>query len=123
MTTVVAIVEGDGEMEAFPVLLKRLATWIVPEQQVSIDTPIRVRRNRFLKRDEEFRRIILLAAAKSGDRGFVILLDADDDCPAVLAPQIHRRASAVIPHRRISVVLANREYEAWFVAAANSLNG
>ncbi len=28
-----------------------------------------------------------------------------------------------MPHRRISVVLANREYEAWFIAAAQSLNG
>ena len=34
-----------------------------------------------------------------------------------------RRARACVPHRRISVVLANREYEAWFLAAAQSLHG
>jgi len=51
------------------------------------------------------------------------LLDADDDCPAELGAQILARAQAIIPHRRVSVVFANREYEAWFLASAASLNG
>jgi hypothetical protein len=30
-----------------------------------------------------------LAAAKSGEKGWIlVLLDADDDCPAELAPQV-----------------------------------
>jgi hypothetical protein len=29
----------------------------------------------------------------------------------------------VLPHRAVSVVIANREYEAWFIAAAASLHG
>jgi hypothetical protein len=53
----------------------------------------------------------------------LVLLDADDDCPAELAPQVLERARAVVPHRSVSIVLANREYEAWFLAAAPSLNG
>jgi hypothetical protein len=53
----------------------------------------------------------------------LVLLDADDDCPAELGPKIQDRARQVVPHRSVSVVLANREYEAWFLAAAGSLHG
>lgn len=122
--TIVSIVEGDGEVEAVPVLLRRLRDWLTPTIDVQFGKPIRVHRNRFLKRDEEFRRMLLLAAGKATDLGgILILLDADDDCPVALAAEIRQRAHAVIPHRSVSVVCANREFEAWFLAAAESLDG
>ncbi|MCX7112541.1 MAG: DUF4276 family protein [Proteobacteria bacterium] len=124
MMTITSIVEGDGEVAALPVLLHRIAAWISPEREINIPPPIRVRRDRFLNKDEEFRRYLLLAAAKCGDSGWIlILLDADDDCPAKLGSKILQRARGIVPHREISVVLANREYEAWFLAAAESLHG
>lgn len=124
MSSVAAIVEGDGEVAALPVLLRRLNEWLTPESHTQVPTPIRVHRDRFLNREEEFRRHLLLAAAKCGEQGWIlVLLDADDDCPAQLGQQIRERAQQVIPHRRVSVVLANREYEAWFIAGAHSLRG
>lgn len=124
MTTVAAIVEGHGEVAAVPGLLRRLLQHYGPIGPLNVPTPIRVPRDRFLNRDEEFRRHLLLAAAKCGDPGWIlVLLDADDDCPASLGVSILQRARACVPHRRVSVVLANREYEAWFIAAAASLHG
>jgi len=121
---VATIVEGDGEVTAVPVLLRRLAAWRTPGVSPEILTPIRVRRDRFLNRDEEFRRHLLLAAAKCEDGGWIlVLLDADDDCPAQLAQQVLTRAAACVAHRRVSVVFAKREFEAWFIAAAASLHG
>lgn len=121
---VASIVEGDGEVAALPILLRRLAEWRTPGHYPDIQAPIRVRRDRFLNRDEEFRRHLLLAAAKCGNDGWIlVLLDADDDCPATLGADILLRAQACVPHRPVSVVLANREYEAWFIAAAPSLDG
>ncbi|MBZ8142349.1 hypothetical protein CLD22_20910 [Rubrivivax gelatinosus] len=121
---VVAIVEGDGEVAALPVLLRRIAQWRSPGLYAEIAQPIRVRRDRFLNRAEEFERHLLLAAAKSDEGDWILVLfDADDDCPAELASELLARAHGVIPHRRISVVLAKREYEAWFIAAAASLDG
>lgn len=118
------IVEGDGEVAALPILLRRLTAWRTPEQYCDVQLPIRVRRDRFLNRDEEFRRHLLLAAGKCGRNGWIlVLLDADDDCPATLGMEILERARAYLPHRKVSVVLANREYEAWFIAAAESLHG
>lgn len=121
---VAAIVEGDGEVAALPILLRRLGEWKTPGVWAQILPPIRVHRDRFLNREEEFCRHLLLAAAKCGEDGWIIiLLDADDDCPAELGIKILERAHVCIPHRRVSVVLANREYEAWFIAAAESLDG
>jgi len=93
MSRVVAIVEGAGEVAALPVLLRRLTDWKTPGTYVDVATPIRVRRDRFLNREEEFARHMLLAAAKCGDDGWIlVVLDADDDCPAELAPAILNRA-------------------------------
>lgn len=124
MTAVASIVEGDGEVAALPVLLRRLGEWRTPDVVAHVLPPIRVYKDRFLNRAEEFSRHLKLAAAKCGDSGWIlILLDADDDCPAVKGAEILGRAKTVVPHRRVGVVLANREYEAWFIAAASSLHG
>lgn len=124
MINVTAIVEGHGEAIALPILLRRLIEWLTPEVYVDVGYPIRVPRDRFLNKDDEFRRYLNLAANKCGDDGWILILfDADDDCPAELGQEILHRAQSIVPHRKISVVLANREYEAWFIAAAESLQG
>ncbi len=124
MTIIASIVEGDGEVAALPILLRRVGERLSPDKIFNVLPPIRVRRDRFLNRDDEFRRILLLAAAKCGDSGWIlVLLDADDDCPAELGVQMFERAHDIVPHRQVSVVLANREYEAWFLASAESLHG
>lgn len=120
---VASIVEGNGEVAALPVLLRRLSEWKTPAAQVECVRPIRVHRDRFLSREDEFKRHALLAADKCGTDGWIlILLDADDDCPITLGRRILKLAEVHVPHRKVSVVLANREYEAWFIAAAASLH-
>ena len=124
MIAIASIVEGDGEVRALPVLLRRLSNWLPASQHPQLLPPIRVHRDRFLNRDDEFRKQLLLAAAKCGDQGWIlVVLDADDDCPAELAATVYQRAQQHVPHRCLSVVIANREFEAWFIAAARSLDG
>ena len=124
MYTIVPIVEGHGEVKALPILLRRISGWLTPDIYPDVQTPIRVRRDRFLRKDEDFRKFLGLASAKTLGNGWVlILLDADDDCPAELGTQILDRVREIIPHIRLSVVLAKYEYEAWFLASADSLNG
>lgn len=124
MIRIASIVEGDGEVQALPVLLRRFSEWKPPHDAVATLPPIRVRRDRFLNKEEEFRKQLLLAAAKCGDDGWIlVVLDADDDCPAELGQRIYEKAQQYVPHRRLSVVVANREFEAWFIAAAHSING
>jgi hypothetical protein len=48
----------------------------------------------------------------------LVLLDADEVCPATLAAALLARARTQLPHDcPIGVVVANREYEEWFLAA------
>lgn len=126
MSRITPIVEGVGEVEALPLLLRRLWEWRTPTAPypAEINPPIRVRRDRFLNRDREFERYLLLAHGKAQPNGWILILfDADDDCPAQLGHEILQRARDILPTARVSVVLANREYEAWFIASANALNG
>jgi hypothetical protein len=55
--------------------------------------------------------------------GVLVLLDADDDCPATFGPVLLERARVARSDLPVSVVLANREFETWFIAAAESLAG
>jgi hypothetical protein len=72
----------------------------------------------------ELERSIELLARKVGiDGAILVLIDADRDCPAELGAELRDRARAARPDRRIEVVLAKHEYEAWFVASAKSLRG
>ncbi len=124
MINIVSIVEGDGEVAALPVLLRRLNDWLSPGTLINVSHPIRVKRDQFLNKDEEFVKKLRTAAGMCGETGWIlVLLDADDDCPKELAHRIQEKAENLAPGLAVSVVLANREYEAWFIAAARSLDG
>jgi hypothetical protein len=56
-------------------------------------------------------------------RPLLVLLDADDDCPKDLAESLKTRCHITHSDVSISVVIALKEYEAWFLAAARSLAG
>ena len=121
--TVQAIVEGHGEVSAVPALLRRIASEVSPGLVVEIPRPIRMPRNKLVQQGE-LERAVEFASRKAGAGGCVlIVLDADRDCPAELAPQLLARAVAACPGRDIRTVLAKAEYEAWFLAAAGSLAG
>ena len=122
---IASIVEGDGEEEALPVLLRR----IIEEFDVSSAWSIRlhppIRRDRgLLVQESHLTHAVDLAARQlTGPGAILVLLDADADCPAELAPKLFQWAQAVRSDRLISVVLAKVEYEAWFLAAVESLRG
>lgn len=123
---IACIVEGHGEVRALPVLLRRIAAEIEPGAHLWMPPPHRI--NRF-NRSRLLRPGMLEEVVQAqGDRvtgagGVLLLIDADEDCPAELGPRLLGRAQAARPDRKVAVVLANREFEAWFLAAASSLAG
>ena len=123
MANIVAIVEGDGEVEAVPLLMRRIAVEVTPLSPPTIFKPIRVRRQRILK-EGELERYVRLAGAQVGVGGrILVLMDANGDCPAMAGPHVLARARRSCPGRLIESVLAKCEYEAWFLAAAESIAG
>jgi len=121
--TIVAIVEGQGEEAAVPVLLRRMAAEIAPDLWLDVPRPIRVSRGALLTQGGPERYVETAAVSGGPGAGVLVLLDADDDCPADLGPRLLTRVEKARSDRPGSVVLANKEFEAWFLAAAPSLSG
>ena len=117
------IVEGHGEVAAVPILIRRIAGSLYPELGIDIPHPIRISRDKVIKPGELERAVKLAARKISGQGAIFILLDSDDDCPARLGPELLCRALEARSDLPIAVVLAKREFEAWFLAAAESLRG
>jgi hypothetical protein len=123
---VACVVEGKGEESAVPVLVRRVAALVNPAMHVDVPRPVLVHRNRVGEKFADLERAIERAVASIQlPGGLFFLLDADDDedCPARLGPVLRERVRALRGDLPLAVVLAKREYEAWFLAAAESLRG
>ena len=117
------IVEGHGEVEAVPLLIRRVAANLYPELEVIIPRPIRIAKNKLLQANG-LEQWVEIVSVRIGAQGAIfVILDSDDDCPAELGPDLLHRASQVHTGLPIAVVLAKCEFEAWFLAAAESLRG
>ncbi|HYW11244.1 MAG TPA: DUF4276 family protein [Longimicrobium sp.] len=110
----IPIVEGHAEVHSIPVLMRRLG--------IDVARPFRVKRNLVVKPGELERAVVLAVKDRAPATAVLVLLDADDDCPAQLAPTLLERCAHVtdVP---VSVVFAVRELEAWFLGAIESLRG
>ncbi len=135
---VVPIVEGHGEVAAVRILLDRIWRELIGGEYVDTLQPVRVPRSKLLRHVEgrrgvrldepELGRAVELAARKLAQRQepplpslILVLLDANSDCPKKLVPQIIAVARKNAGKCAVDCVLANPEYETWFVAAAESL--
>lgn len=111
------IVEGDGEVESMGGLLRR----IEPVRRVL--RPWRRKRQRLVKPGMLEIDVEFASRRLAGKGTILVLLDADDDLPCVLGPHLLARARAVTAVEDVRVVIARREYEAWFLGALESLRG
>jgi len=115
------IVEGYGEVAAVPILLRRLRD----ECQafgIEVNRPIRATRSQ-LVREDTLKQRVKLAQLQEHCGAILIIFDADDDCPRDLAPVIQNWANEESGQVPSAVVMANREYEAWFLESIESLRG
>lgn len=125
---IVPIVEGYGEEAAVPCLIRR---WLKHRRYHKsfevLDAAINAKGCGRLKAAYDRERHIgiehyIEAALRNSPDAIVVILDSDDDCvkrsqSLGLGPELLTRAKAVDSHLPISVVVANREYEAWFLAS------
>ena len=117
------IVEGHGDEKALPVVLRRLRQAIAPDVQLNVPPPLRKPRNAPTKTGGLEAAVEFAARRVAAPRGILIVLDADDDCPAELGPSLLVRAKSTRPDIPLAVVLATREFEVWFLAALPSMCG
>jgi len=120
-SAILPIVEGQSEVESVPILLRRIRDQM-QAFNIQISRPWRVKRNKVVKQGELERAITQGIRDRSNIGAIFLLLDAEDDCPAVLAPELLER-SRQTTHLPVVVVLANMEMEGWFLGGKESLRG
>lgn len=120
--TIASIVEGHGEVTGLPKLLYRIAGQL-SIWDLRVPVPRQMPRDSLIAAGGIERAVAAEARHVSAAGGVLVLLDADDDCPAGLGPSLLARARSARPDKPVAVVLPKREFEAWFLAAAASLGG
>ena len=120
MAVLVSLVEGQSEERALGGLLRRLVT--TTGTSTDIARPFRVKRNKVVREGELERAVAQAVRSRQGATAVLIVLDADADCAAELAPLLVQRGStaAGLP---VGVVLPTVEIEAWILAAIESVRG
>jgi hypothetical protein len=97
-------------------------------EYVEVLKPVRTSKLKLIQPSELARtvdlavRLLRTKPSIAGDPELVlILLDADHDAPCMLGPKLLNMARAGRNDIDIACVIANVEYETWFIAAAQSL--
>ncbi len=105
---VAAIVEGHGECEAVPILVRRIAQAIDPGFVPKVLSPLRVPASRLLKEGEIERSVDFAARKLQGRGGILVIVDCDweNGCPAEDGPVLLKRAAATRGDLPIAIILA-----------------
>jgi hypothetical protein len=119
--TFAPIVEGYGEIKAFPTLLRKLA-WRAGFYSFNIAPPVRLSRSEMIRQGDMSRAVHLASMRVPDHNGAVIiLLDSDDDCPVKLSLTVAEHARSAGTGCPVVAIAAQREYESIFLASASSL--
>lgn len=117
------VIEGQGEVAAIPLLIRRICNELFGIFTLRTSRPVRITKSK-LVREGELERAIRLAHITNHAQGPVlVVLDADEDCPAILGPHLKSRGGAFASPHGVSIVIPKYEFETWFLAAAQSLSG
>lgn len=119
--TVAPIVEGHGEMPAVRTLIDRIGLELIGTY-IEVTQPFRLDSTKMRKPEELEKAVRFQAARIRGKGGVLVLRDGDDSditCPVALAESLAPKPELVtVP---VEIVIARHEYEARFLAAAESL--
>ena len=135
MKRIVLFVEGEGEAEAVPKLVKQLLTEQKAWDAISLDpAPFRVGEvNKLVKNKyHEWKRKLGASLKRRNVGGVLLVLDGDVKkvegdtfCAAKVAKSLASEAASVGGGVTFSigVVFARQEYESWLIAGIESLAG
>lgn len=114
MTVIASVVEGHGETTALPILIRRILAKS-NRFDVEVTTPHRVPKSQ-MRPGGKLAAAVSLQANRvevAGGGGVIVLLDADKDDPEELRQTVLEACGGRAP----SVVIAVKEYEAWFLGS------
>jgi hypothetical protein len=116
------IVEGPGDIEAVPLLIRRICYELGCSFDAIVAPPMKVQRGKMVQ-EESIRQYVRIASLTPGCNLILLFTDTDDDCAKEISELLHpwiRREGIGVP---CEIIAIPREYECWFIAAAESLRG
>jgi hypothetical protein len=121
---IVPIVEGDGDIEAVPCLLYKLLH-LKQEFRISVAPPKNAHGCGNLLKRGGIERFVEYARMEPRCAAVLVIVDGDacGDCPVLTAQALAARVRAMPRSSPVEIVVANREYEAWFLASWGSMLG
>lgn len=122
MPKIVPIVEGDGEVQAVPILIGKLLAEM-NQQDIGVARTRNAGGCTNIKKAGGLERFVQLAASEPECGAILLLMDADKECPVDLAYDFAARIRTAGTKYPVVVVIAQCEYEAWFLAILDSLAG
>ena len=118
--SIVAIVEGDGDVAAVPGLLRRILWERLGRYDIQASKPKTTNgKPNLLKKFEKF----LTYAVIDNCDAILVLVDADEECPVEHARKLATRAAALNLTVPVAIVYAKSEYETWFIASLSEYTG
>ena len=131
---IVPVVEGQTETGCIERFLQRVWTELLAApDRLQVLLPSRGKRDALINSDcpelaekvnEAISKLTQRLRRDSSGRGLLLLLlDAEKDCPATLAPRLLQAAKTARGDADIVCVLAKRMFENWIAAGASSLAG
>jgi Domain of unknown function (DUF4276) len=122
MPKIVPIVEGPGDIEAVPELLRRILYDIYHAYDWQIAHPLRA--NNLTALRQRVDSFMGYAHGIPDCGAILVLLDLDDGCPKDEALSLaHVIRNGYHYSHPVAVVLAHCEYEAWFLASLDTIAG
>ena len=117
----VPIVEGHGELKAVPLLVRR---WLYETgRYVDVRAPVRASGRGALTCEKGIERFVSVARGVPRCAAILVVIDADEGCPAEEGPALQSRAETAAGGIPVVVVLAKHEFEAWLIASAETIRG
>lgn len=113
------VVEGPGDREAFPILLRNY----LHSNGVYTDVlgkPVPLKGKGSATSTTNGVEGYVLAAARPGCIGIIVLVDADKDASCELGPTLLERAQAVT-QLPVVVIVAERDFEDWLYSSVETL--
>ncbi len=119
MARIAIVVEGDGDKQAVPVLVRRHLE-ARERFDVEVGRPLNTKGRSKLLRPGELERYVRLACFQPGTTGVLVVCDTDADAACELGPAgtLRANAGAAVPVR---FCLAVRKFENWIAASAETL--
>jgi len=134
MPTLIPIVEGDGEVRALPLLLRRLFHEVLQVYDINVAQPKNAHGCGNLTASDQLERFVKYALLEPECDGVLVLIDNDavegvigtnelnDTCAPAFACYLATRIHHLSPTKPVVIVVARWEYESWFLASLDTMN-